>query len=431
MTYLAAMKVQSRLFLALLIITSFQSFATDTVRVMTYNLMYYRSSTSFCDYNVNPPTVKDSAMKAIVAYAQPDIILCQEMSGQDTLGHSALLNNALNVNGVTRWTKIPWQSNGSGIVGGIFYDKEKFQYMSHGIIKKGNDGLNLTRGIDWVHLYYRDSLHGYGKDTVYLRVFNAHLKAGSQTSDENLRNKAAQALITYMYQNPSGSHRIFGGDFNVKTSQEPCYQTLVNPANTSLRFNDPINKPGNWNNVYAHRYVHTQSTRDIQTNGGCFSGGGLDDRLDQILVSDALTSGQSAFTVLPNTYRVIGNDGQHFDDAINANGNSSVPANVLDALYNLSDHLPVVVDIAVESPNVSLVDLKQWHCQILGSLTQGFRIQWNRDMSGTTYQLSNGLGQILEQGQLSGKQLDLSSQQGLSYLIMAHPIHGRHVIKLL
>ena len=98
MAYLAAMKAQSRLFLALLIITSFQSFAADTVRVMTYNLMYYRSSTSFCDYNVNPPTVKDSAMKAIVAYAQPDIILCQEMSGQDTLGHSALLNNALNVN---------------------------------------------------------------------------------------------------------------------------------------------------------------------------------------------------------------------------------------------------------------------------------------------------------------------------------------------
>ena len=135
--------------------------------------------------------------------------------------------------------------------------------------------------------------------------------------------------------------------------------------------------------------------------------------------------------MLPSTYRVIGNDGQHFDDAINANGNSSVPANVLNALYNLSDHLPVVVDIAVESPNVSLVDLKQWHCQILGSLTQGFRIQWNKDMSGTTYQLSNGLGQVLEQGQLSGKQLDLPSQQGLSYLIMAHPIHGRHVIKLL
>ena len=298
MAYLAAMKAQSRLFLALLIITSFQSFATDTVRVMTYNLMYYRSSTSFCDYNVNPPTVKDSAMKSHCG-------LCatrhHPLPGNERPGHLGSFCLTEQCPQCQRRDALDKKSLGKATAAASWVafsmTRKKFQYMSHGIIKKGNDGLNLTRGIDWVHLYYRDSLHGYGKDTVYLRVFNAHLKAGSQTSDENLRNKAAQALITYMYQNPSGAHRIFGGDFNVKTSQEPCYQTLVNPANTSLRFNDPINKPGNWNNVYAHRYVHTQSTRDIQTNGGCFSGGGLDDRLDQILVSDALTSGQAAFTV--------------------------------------------------------------------------------------------------------------------------------------
>ena len=56
--------------------------------------------------------------------------------------------------------------------------------------------------------------------------------------------------------------------------------------------------------------------------------------------------------ILPGTYTPYGNDGNHFNLAINDGSNSTVPDSVAQALHAASDHLLVFADFVFESePN--------------------------------------------------------------------------------
>ncbi len=67
--------------------------------------------------------------------------------------------------------------------------------------------------------------------------------------------------------------------------------------------------------------------------------GGVYDRFDQILVSEALPD-----EVRAETYTAFGNDGAHFNDSINAVVDLAVSAEIARSLHGASDHLPVYVD---------------------------------------------------------------------------------------
>ena len=402
--------------------------ANDTIRVMTYNLLNYRLTSNYCDNGNNHWNTKDSNMAIIIDYVKPHLLLCQEMSGSDTNGHWKLLQVLRQTDTIT-WKKIAWQSNGSSMTGGIYYRSDKLAFCAKGMIEDGLDGDNLTRGIEWVHLAHRDTMHAHGADTVYLRAFNAHFKAGSYTSDEQQRDRAAKALMAFCYQNPGGAHRIIGGDFNVKRSQEPCYQTMTQPANVALRFNDPISMTGTWNNAYAHRHYHTQSTRtSADDNSGCFSTGGMDDRLDQILLSDGMVNGVSRIQYIPGSYHTVGNDGQHFDKHLKDGANNSVPPAVLDALYDMSDHLPVVLDLSIirgwtglseDLPEAQIRTFDSHHDIILGEAWEGGQYQW-----------INVTGQVLAEGVIDHGVLQLNRLEGVGVLRLEHPAHEPFTLKL-
>jgi hypothetical protein len=61
---------------------------------------------------------------------------------------------------------------------------------------------------------------------------------------------------------------------------------------------------------------------------------------------------------LPGSLHPVGNDGLHFNSAINSGTNNSVPATVLTALYELSDHLPVVADFEVDRLGIGLEEFR-------------------------------------------------------------------------
>ena len=104
---------------------------------------------------------------------------------------------------------------------------------------------------------------------------------------------------------------------------------------------DIINVTGTYNDpLYAK--IHTQSTRTTQFGGG--SHGGLDDRFDFILYSDSVMYGDRIF-VIDSTYKAVGNDGLHYNSALNILPNESVSSNISNALHDASDHLPVSVKI--------------------------------------------------------------------------------------
>ncbi|MCB0410180.1 MAG: T9SS type A sorting domain-containing protein [Flavobacteriales bacterium] len=147
---------------------------------------------------------------------------------------------------------------------------------------------------------------------------------------------------------------FFAGDLNIKSSAEAAWILLT--ATCSHLFKDPLNLPGLWNNNTIYKSIHTQSTR-TSANPGCCGGstGGMDDRFDFILVNNPVMTGDNHLTYIPNSYETIGNDGQHFNLALNeAPANSVVPANVAQSLFNMSDHLPVSLKIKIQESPVGL-----------------------------------------------------------------------------
>jgi len=113
-------------------------------------------------------------------------------------------------------------------------------------------------------------------------------------------------------------------------------------------FYDPINREGSWNNNSSFKDVHTQSTHSSKK--GCFASGGLDDRFDFIMSSESLLQGSDGMKLLTNTYHALGNDGQHFNKNINDSPtNTAAPESIINALYHMSDHLPVLTKIKVDA----------------------------------------------------------------------------------
>ena len=162
------------------------------------------------------------------------------------------------------------------------------------------------------------------------------------------------ALMKYHNDHYNANHTyIMSGDFNVYTSNEQAFINLVGDANTAIRFKDPINKPGAWNNTGAYASLHTQSTR---VTGSCHSGGGLDDRFDFILCGQELLSNTRGLGYVNGSYKAVGNDGNHFNADINAGSNSTVPSNVLAALYGMSDHLPVILKMGITRTTLALAE---------------------------------------------------------------------------
>ncbi len=331
---------------------------------MTYNLLSYRTDFAQCNGSTNNPNTKDAALAAVVQYEYPHILMCQEV-GSQPVNADRLLTNALNVNGVSRWEKADYSNNGfSNLVNMLFFDKTVFGLHSQSYVQRDLQNQNLTRVIDFYRLYYKDPLLGQGNpdwaDTVYLTVIVAHLKAGSTTADEQERGRATAAVVDYLNAHVNDQYMFIGGDFNARSSNETAVQNLLNNSVSSKRFYDPANALGNWNSSPLFARYHSQSTRNTgNTNNGCFSGGGLDDRFDFIFTSQEVLNNPSAkIKYVNNSYTVLGNDGLHLNKGIkDAPANTSVPSTVLDALHNLSDHLPVSMAIDIQKLGLNTTEL--------------------------------------------------------------------------
>ncbi|MBA5793764.1 T9SS type A sorting domain-containing protein [Flavobacterium sp. xlx-214] len=189
---------------------------------------------------------------------------------------------------------------------------------------------------------------------IYLEVFVAHLKSSTGTAEQQMRLQMVQQ-VTQALQNLTqpNTYVLFAGDFNFYKSTEPGYQEILNPAN-AIKLIDPINTPGNWQNNAAFSPIHTQSTRvsNAGFGGGANSGasGGLDDRFDFIMMSENF-SNSARFQYVSNTYKAYGNNGNCFDKDVKDPTCTGVFSQTLrNNLYNMSDHLPVVMQFLINEP---------------------------------------------------------------------------------
>ncbi|MBL4577295.1 MAG: hypothetical protein JKX74_02410, partial [Flavobacteriales bacterium] len=320
----------------------------DTLKVMSYNLLNFPDGRNGCGSNLVVPSRWDTLRK-IVQFYQPDILMVCELQNQE--GADSILSASLNVGGINYYAAANFVVNQSGYTGlnnMFFYNTQKVTLHSQSEI------LTDLRDIGEYVVYANDPNLSVYNDTTFIHFYVSHLKAGKFNApvEENRRNLECGALRTYVDGITSTGNFIFGGDFNFYTSSEPGYQTLITGGVN--KFNDPINRPGNWNNNSSFADVHTQSTRSSQ-NIECGAPGGMDDRFDFILISDSIVNGGDRVQYMSGTYAAFGNDGNHFNQSINNLPNTAAPDSVINALYYMSDHLPVVMDLLITFPNVMLL----------------------------------------------------------------------------
>lgn len=307
------MKISKILFLLLLFINSI--FGQEKARIMTYNTLNYP------DYY----SIRNPYFKKIFDYVKPDILVCQEMTSLYAVNLFLSKNLSNKYNAATF-------IDGFDTDNALFYKDSLFEFISNVQIKTALRDFNQ---FTLVHKITGDTL----------LIYSAHLKAN--TGEEAKRLAEVQVLRGVTDKLPVGKNFIVLGDFNIYTSTEPAYQKLIDNT-TSGYFIDPIIATGNWNNNSAFKSIHTQSTRvEALLDGG--STGGLDDRFDMILISQAIKD-PGGVRYIPGTYTIVGNDGNHFNKAINAQPNAAVPVDIADALYYSSDHLPVYAEFEFNGP---------------------------------------------------------------------------------
>ena len=280
------------------------------VRVMSYNTL---------NYSTNTGPARNPDFSIVVNEIDPDIILSQEM-----LRSSAA---DLFVNGVLEpgiWSHSPTTVGTNEEF--LFYRTDRFELLST---------TSISTALRDIELFELRSLDLPGQPTIMMS--SAHLKASQGYEAQRLAE--VQQFISYMNANNlHDTDLLFTGDLNLYTSSEPAYQELLSAGG----FEDPIATPGNWHNSIAYAAVHTQSPRTTQFGGG--ANGGMDDRFDFILAQPQFFDGLG-WDIIGDTYTSFGNDGNHFNLAINDGTNGVVSALVADALHDATDHLPVFVDV--------------------------------------------------------------------------------------
>ena len=289
--------------------------SSETIRVCTYNLSEFGEGDND----------RTDEFRAILDEIAPSVLMVQ---GITSIEASALFNNAVLTQLETPLQGLPLVDPDNDLYMAIYLDTSKIDFISAGGWKFEPGPRSLMS----VSMRVRAT-----GDTI--TTINGHWKDGEEVDDESARWNAARATKNWMRQmmltpdewsSGVNHHILFGGSMNVYGSGDPSYQMMVaRDAERDFHVYDPISRFGSWYNNEDHADVHTAVDADS----------GLRARFDLIMYEATLRE-----HVVPDTYTTFGNDGEHFNEAINALPNRAVSAAIAQALHDASDHLPVYVD---------------------------------------------------------------------------------------
>ena len=335
-----------KLLFLVLILLGLQTFAQETLKIMQYNLLNYGNFTDYCTVSNNNVESKTTWLKTIIDYYLPDIFTVNEISNNTTY-HTKILNEVMNTSGRTWYQKAATTNYaGSDIVNMLYFDSRKVSLESQYVISTSVRDINVYK------LFGKSAGDASSSGNNYFYCIVAHLKAGTTANDATLRGQMAEEVMQYLEQHQITEPCLFMGDLNLQNSSETAWNFLTNHTSSAYNFTDPINEAGNWHANASFASVHTQSTH--LTSNGCPAPGGFDDRFDFILINNALQNEESTVKYFADSYKIPGQDGLRFNKSLIDPPNASVPPAILDALYNMSDHLPVMVNLKIDQPQNNL-----------------------------------------------------------------------------
>lgn len=316
--------MRSILFIFLVFFGAQQVKGQNSISVMNYNLLMFPDAY---------PLHREDTLAKILEKHPIDILgVCELLTKE---GSDSILNRALNKH-TQKYKAAQFIDASKGDLHQmLYYNSDKLTLYSQTVIPSN------TRDFNEYILYLNTASLASG-DTTFLDVYVCHLKAGSDTTNQRLRSENVQYLMDYLKAGSPGRNRIIMGDFNVYTDQEEAYQKLT--KGSIYPFYDPLDQEGNWHNNSGYKNIFTQSTRSAQLYGEG-AGGGMDDRFDFILTSYNVLDTSNSIHYKENSYAALGNSGDCFNKSIT---DCTGDAELLSALYYMSDHLPVVMDLELK-----------------------------------------------------------------------------------
>ncbi len=317
--------------LVLLLVFSFSSFfaiSQEAIRTMFYNIL---------DFPEAVPHNRPEILAEIIKEVNPDIFMVCEL--QSEAGADIILETAMNFNG-EEYARAPFIPSLSGAIDHqqlIFYRRKMFSLEAIEAME------TEVRDINYYQL--KLSTADQSTDPVLIDIFVSHFKSSPGHANEQLRLDMAQKLTSKLATLDSDAFVLFSGDLNFYSATEPGYQELTDPDN-NITLTDPLDRPGHWHENQNFSDIHTQSTRiSAGPFGGAGAGGGLDDRFDFILISENMVD-DPKLRYLPNSYKTFGNNGNCYKNNVNSpDCTGFYNQEIRDYLYNMSDHLPVVLDL--------------------------------------------------------------------------------------
>ncbi len=347
-----------------LVVSAGSVLASDGLRVACWNITNYGGGNTVNLQNVVYGEFNGNQFA-------PDVILLQEI---ETSGALAQIVSALNAAAGSPgdWTSGQFfPGGGGGINTALVYRAGAADLVGSTLVAPAGGTGSHPRNI----VRYDLRVEGYLAEETVMALYPVHMKAGSGSSDQARRLIESQKIRDDAETLPAGRHIIVGGDFNIQSSSQSAYQELTGfQANNNGRVFDPINAPGSWNNSFTYRMIHTQDP---------VGGGGMDDRLDQLLLSSGLGDGigldyvglfQTPWNLNtptdPNhSYRCWGNDGTSYNVRMTTTGNTMVGPSIANSIISLAGntgHCPVYFDMVVPAKvgvSTGVIDF--------GTVTQG------------------------------------------------------------
>ncbi len=381
---------QKRILAAIIVIllsVNFLSAQTRTIRIATYNIEADINGVTMplpgliAPYNNSTAVQLGGSVEGIGEEivgndpARPlDILALEETSANMVTVQPIVngLNTFYNTPGM--YTNSTYQaaiigSNSGNGPNAVVYNTLTVQLLtSHPVDPVGGVGqLGSASGEYREVMRYEFAPAGVAPDpTNEFYIYVSHYKSGTTSADATSRAGEAAIIRTNEATDlPAAARVIFVGDYNVDTSAEIGYQTILsntvpNSAKRQGGGTDPYNLTASTSINWSSTTSNTNILLMLSEHGY-----NLEYRDDlQVMTSNVYYGTPGGFQYVPGTYHTFGNNGtvayngkvvNTSNTALNNNLATNGPVFINNTtlyhdLTNASDHLPVVADYTVPMP---------------------------------------------------------------------------------
>jgi hypothetical protein len=327
----------------------------EVIKIMSYNVLRYGDGCQGTDRQLH------GYLKTIVNYASPDILglvkveaikTNTDINGKAPVGfQDSILVRALNASHPGKYACCPFTNGAKDDNQNLlFFNKHKFGFASVVTLVSDVSDFNMYK------LYYLNVNLAKTHDTAFLYIVLIHTFSGDGSNDRDRQMVELSRAIKRKFSTlPS---IVIMGDLNLRKTNETGYQELINSVDAGSRFTDPpfsidnkVSYPANWDK-HPERfssYLTTSTRRTAKEPNSCGTGGGAKGWYDHMLLSPSLANGSGGYHYIPRSYHTVGNDGNRINKSVNDLPNTAAQKEVLDALFQMSNKYPVMLELAANN----------------------------------------------------------------------------------